>query len=114
MGSGSILIVRKEDLSKTPEGFQKYVTDHFKESVLVGVPVFMASIRINWDAEDYEAWKRGQTRGIAPLANRVSRRDYLEGFPDGQDLYDWIRDNPQLVEKLIAVGEREVYGWDDD
>lgn len=110
---GSILIVRRVDLLQTPKGFQDYVRDHFKEMELVGVPVYYASERLEWDHEDHEAFVRGTMRGIAPVASRCGKK-YTEGLASEERLDDWIRAHPKLVTRLIAVGEREYYSGDDD
>lgn len=111
---GSILIVRRIDLIHTPVGFQQYVRDHFKERELLGVPVYIASERLEWGCEDEEAWKRGRMRGIAPSASWCGSR-YDAGLSVGQRLCDWIRANLDgYVTRLTAAGERETDFWDDD
>jgi hypothetical protein len=110
---GSIMIVRRVDLLHTPKGFQDYVRDHFKAMELVGVPVYYASLRLEWNHEDHEAFRRGQMRGIAPEACRCDGR-YSEGLLPNQRLSDWIRAHPEYATCLVVVGERECYYGDDD
>jgi hypothetical protein len=110
MSGGKMYVVRQDKLAETPEGFQRYVADHFKERTLVGVPVLYASIRC-WDHTDYENWRRGGMRGIAPHPHLTDKYDLGRGL--GKRLVDWIESHHDIVETVSVVGEEEGFIDDD-
>ena len=90
----SFLIVRVEDIPKTPEAFQQYVRDWFKPQVVLGFVCMMAKTKTNLD--HYEKCERGRQPGIAP-GHGVDTRSYALGLPGDQSLNDWISANKNIV-----------------
>lgn len=115
MRGGTLLAVRADMVADLPEGVQKYVADHFKPMLWLGLDIFYASGRYSWDWDDHAAWKRGQMRGIAPTNHRLFNeyKIYEAGLPEGQSLADWTKAHPELIASLHVCGEREVHIDDD-
>lgn len=83
-----IIIVRVEDVPKTPKAFQQYVADWFAPMSLLGQDCLWATGRLHVRFEDYNL--RGKCPGFAPC-HCVDTRHYSEGLPEGMSLGNWIR-----------------------
>jgi|SRR5271155_969010 len=85
-----IIIVRVEDVPKTPKAFQRYVADWFAPMLLLGHDCMWVTGRLHVRFEDYAM--RGRKPGFAP-SHSVDTHEYREGLPEGMSLGDWIRKN---------------------
>ena len=108
-----IILVRIEDLPKTPKAFQQYVHDWFAPKNVLGVDCMVATgLCVGFD---HTHWARkGRKPGVAP-SHSVELSSYKEGLKPNQGLNDWMRKNDKkLVWLLYAAEERDSGSFYDD
>jgi len=107
---GSVMLVREEDLTKTPTAFQRYVKDWFRPRVVLGVRCLVAEGQLHVDYNFYQS--RGKARGVAP-SHSVDLAEYNEGLPKDVSLNEWMRKQEgKLVWQFYTSECREHYGDD--
>jgi hypothetical protein len=97
----TVMIVKCEDISKTPKQFQQYVADWFAPINLLGIDCMWASGLLFVDHTHYP--RKGQHPGYAPT-HSVDTREYDIGK---LSVGDWMRQNRgKLVWLLYPTEER--------
>jgi hypothetical protein len=107
-----IVIVRAEDVVKTPKAFQQYVADWFAPKTILGLDCLWASCLIHLEGSQYE--RRGRRPAVAP-SHSVDTACYSEGLRKGTDLNEWMRrKNGKLLWIFYAEEERHDRCIDED
>lgn len=97
------MIVRIEDVPKTPKAFQKYVKDWFAPARVMGQECMVASGRLSLDHNDWV--KKGKQPGFAPTHTLDSSFEYREGLSKGVNLNRWMDRQKKLVTVLYFEDE---------
>lgn len=113
MDVGSVvLIVKKEDLPRTPVAFQQYVEAFFEEKLVNRVPS-MVCVTFTAVPRAYQPrsgiWDgNGAKKGVGP-SHTVELRHFRSGLLPQTDLGAWIQES-QLVTKIPVPASDPVRG----
>jgi len=82
----TLVIVKKKDLEKIPEGFRRYIDRYFKEQQVFGDECLVCAMYVCVPRK----YRRRENRGVGPSG--VELQSYTDGIKDGQRLFEWIWD----------------------
>ena len=97
----TVILVKKEDLERTPVAFQQYVEEYFAEKKIAGILFMVCSTFVilpKAHQPQSGLWGHKVKKGVGPRHSGSLDR-FKEGLDEGQELNDWMRGS-ELIWKI--------------